>query len=151
MAIPTLSKLSTFMCAVKVTFPLFQLDCCGWEGPKEFAYNNEPIDETCYEKIGQGISGVVARQDDQISTKKMKQVGKPKKVQGGKIDCYTERYIFWQHPRNCEVSCHWTPWNMHITYNTGVVPTFLYAFVMQWQTMNQSGPPPFSQGSNHFW
>ena len=20
-----------------------QLDCCGWDGPKEFAYNSEPI------------------------------------------------------------------------------------------------------------
>merc|ERR1719367_1564961 len=25
------------------------LNCCGWDGPKEFAYNNEPIDESCYE------------------------------------------------------------------------------------------------------
>lgn len=51
------------------------LDCCGWEGPKEFAYTSEPIDDSCYENVGGGPanSGVLARSDDQFSTKKMKQ------------------------------------------------------------------------------
>ena len=55
---------------------LLQLDCCGWEGPKEFAYTSEPIDDSCYENVGGGPanSGVLARSDDQFSTKKMKQV-----------------------------------------------------------------------------
>ena len=55
---------------------LFQLDCCGWDGPKEFAYNSEPIDDSCYENL-QGNSGILARpstDDDLFSTKKMKQV-----------------------------------------------------------------------------
>ena len=52
----------------------FQLDCCGWDGPKEFAYNSEPIDDTCYENVGQANSGVVPRPEDQFSAKKMKQV-----------------------------------------------------------------------------
>ena len=68
----------------------FQLNCCGWDGPKEFAYNNEPIDESCYEKLGGGggdgesgalWSGSNRRSDDgggddnALPTKKMKQVG----------------------------------------------------------------------------
>ena len=66
-----------------------QLNCCGWDGPKEFAYNNEPIDESCYEKLGGGgdgesgalWSGSNRRSDDgggddnALPTKKMKQVG----------------------------------------------------------------------------
>lgn len=50
------------------------LDCCGWEGPKEFAYTSDPIDDSCYViGGGQANSGVLARSDDQFSTKKMKQ------------------------------------------------------------------------------
>jgi len=49
------------------------LDCCGWDGPKEFAYNSEPIDDSCYVNYDQGNSGVIGRQDDPFSTKKMKQ------------------------------------------------------------------------------
>jgi hypothetical protein len=26
------------------------LSCCGWSGPKDFAYSNEPIDASCYEE-----------------------------------------------------------------------------------------------------
>ena len=53
-----------------------QLDCCGWDGPKEFAYNSEPIDDSCYVNLDLNNSGVLARpdEDDFFSTKKMKQV-----------------------------------------------------------------------------
>lgn len=63
-----------------------QLNCCGWDGPKEFAYNNEPIDESCYEKHngdgnGDSANAIWAsrRSDDvggenALPTKKMKQV-----------------------------------------------------------------------------
>lgn len=66
-----------------------QLNCCGWDGPKEFAYNNEPIDESCYEKHNDGGGGgsggdsanaiwASRRSDDggenALPTKKMKQV-----------------------------------------------------------------------------
>ena len=53
-----------------------QLDCCGWDGPKEFAYNSEPIDDSCYVNLDQGNSGILSRPDadDLFSTKKMKQV-----------------------------------------------------------------------------
>ncbi|XP_077546548.1 uncharacterized protein LOC144159126 [Haemaphysalis longicornis] len=30
-----------------------KLDCCGFSGPKEFASNNNPIDETCYRLVGE--------------------------------------------------------------------------------------------------
>ena len=40
---------------------IFQLNCCGWEGLEEFAKNNDPIDESCYEVITPTISGIVAR------------------------------------------------------------------------------------------
>lgn len=36
------------------------LSCCGWEGLEEFAKNNDPIDESCYEVISPTISGIVA-------------------------------------------------------------------------------------------
>lgn len=51
------------------------LDCCGWDGPKEFAYNSEPIDDSCYVNLDQGNSGILSRPDadDLFSTKKMKQ------------------------------------------------------------------------------
>jgi len=51
------------------------LDCCGWDGPKEFAYNSEPIDESCYVNLDQGNSGILSRpeSDDLFSTKTMKQ------------------------------------------------------------------------------
>ena len=53
---------------------LLQLDCCGWAGPKDFV-SNEPIDETCYENIGQSNSGVLTRRDGQLATKRMKEEG----------------------------------------------------------------------------
>lgn len=55
---------------------IFQLDCCGWLGPSDFAYNSEPIDDSCYENLG-GNSGILARPSTENgfdSTKKMKQV-----------------------------------------------------------------------------
>jgi len=53
------------------------LDCCGWLGPSDFAYNSEPIDDSCYENLG-GNSGILARPSTDNgfdSTKKMKQMG----------------------------------------------------------------------------
>jgi len=50
------------------------LDCCGFEGPKEFAYNSEPIDDSCYDEVSGGNSGIASRRDDQSMAKKMKQV-----------------------------------------------------------------------------
>jgi len=52
------------------------LDCCGWDGPQEFAYNSEPIDDSCYVNLDQGNSGIQTRPnaaDDLFPTKKMKQ------------------------------------------------------------------------------
>lgn len=59
-----------------------QLNCCGWEGPKDFAYNNEPIHESCYESIEKANSGIIwnrrhddiDQDDESIPVKKMKQV-----------------------------------------------------------------------------
>ena len=67
-----------FELSLDITFhflKILQLDCCGWENPrKEFAANNEWIDDTCYQDAGQGNSGVLARFDDQSIPKKMKNV-----------------------------------------------------------------------------
>ena len=38
-----------------------QLDCCGWQGLKDFAGNSDPIDDSCYEKVTPSVSGIVAR------------------------------------------------------------------------------------------
>jgi len=58
------------------------LNCCGWDGPKEFAYNNEPIDESCYEKHSDDdeFANFTNRRSDDVGenalpTKKMKQDG----------------------------------------------------------------------------
>ena len=37
------------------------MSCCGWEGLEEFANSNEPIDESCYERVTPSVSGIVAR------------------------------------------------------------------------------------------
>jgi len=53
------------------------LKCCGWQGPGEFAkepFSSVPIDDSCYEYLGQANSGVLARSEEQFSTKKMKSV-----------------------------------------------------------------------------
>ncbi len=57
--------------------------CCGWEGPKEFAYNNEPIDDSCYEDLDHVNSGIPnnRRSEDDAPTKKMKQDGCGLKLQ----------------------------------------------------------------------
>ena len=39
----------------------FQLECCGWEGVKDFAGTSQPIDDSCYEKVTPTVSGIVAR------------------------------------------------------------------------------------------
>ncbi len=52
------------------------MDCCGFEGPKEFAYNNEPIDDSCYDDVNGANSGIVSRREDLPIAKKMKQVRK---------------------------------------------------------------------------
>jgi len=52
------------------------LDCCGWEGLEEFADNNEPIDDSCYERITPSLTGIVARISEETSggsTRRMKQ------------------------------------------------------------------------------
>jgi len=61
------------------------LNCCGWDGPKEFAYNNEPIDESCYAKhegVSDSANAIWASRrsddggsDNALPTKKMKQDG----------------------------------------------------------------------------
>ena len=58
------------------------MNCCGWDGPKDFAYNNEPIDASCYEEVEKKTnSGVWPRVDTNdgdsralVPTKKMKEV-----------------------------------------------------------------------------
>ncbi len=42
-------------------FSLIQLNCCGWLGPKDFAYTNDPIDESCYETVVRSNSGIWPR------------------------------------------------------------------------------------------
>lgn len=68
------------------------LDCCGWENPrKEFAANNEWIDDTCYQDAGQGNSGVLARFDDQSIPKKMKNDGCGEKL----VSWFDDNKITW--------------------------------------------------------
>ena len=43
----------------------FQLECCGWEGVKDFAGTSQPIDDSCYEKVTPTVSGIVARWEEQ--------------------------------------------------------------------------------------
>ena len=40
---------------------MLQLECCGWEGVKEFAGTSQPIDDSCYERVTPTVSGIVAR------------------------------------------------------------------------------------------
>eukprot|EP00095_Tigriopus_kingsejongensis_P007763 maker-scaffold154_size301342-snap-gene-0.14 protein:Tk07763 transcript:maker-scaffold154_size301342-snap-gene-0.14-mRNA-1 annotation:"hypothetical protein LOTGIDRAFT_203908" len=63
----------------------FKLSCCGWEGPKDFAYNNEPIHESCYERVQKANSGIWNRRSDEedfAPVKKMKQDGCGEKLHG---------------------------------------------------------------------
>ena len=88
-----------------------QLNCCGWDGPKEFAYNNEPIDESCYEKHNDGGGGgsggdsanaiwASRRSDDggenALPTKKMKQVRNSNQAfwVSSKRNCRKDRHAF---------------------------------------------------------
>jgi len=50
-----------------------ELNCCGWEGLKDFAGNSEPIDDSCYEKVTPSVSGIVAREGNEDTTRRMKQ------------------------------------------------------------------------------
>ena len=50
------------------------MECCGFEGPKEFAYNNEPIDDSCYDDVNGTNGGIVDRREDVTTAKRMKQV-----------------------------------------------------------------------------
>ena len=43
---------------------MLQLECCGWEGVKEFAGTSQPIDDSCYERVTPTVSGIVARSED---------------------------------------------------------------------------------------
>ncbi len=45
-------------------FLKIQLNCCGWSGPKDFAYTNDPIDESCYETVVRSNSGIWPRGRD---------------------------------------------------------------------------------------
>lgn len=52
------------------------LTCCGWEGLTDFANNNEPIDDSCYEKVTPSVSGIISRVDEEPNpgtTRRMKQ------------------------------------------------------------------------------
>jgi len=54
----------------------YHLECCGWKGLEEFATNNEPIDDSCYEKVAPTVSGIVSRIDtdpDDGTSRRMKQ------------------------------------------------------------------------------
>ncbi|XP_059088997.1 CD82 antigen-like [Tigriopus californicus] len=70
-----------------------KLNCCGWEGPKDFAYNNEPIHESCYERVQVGNSGIWNRRSEEEAApvKKMKQDGCGEKLHGW----FVENKITW--------------------------------------------------------
>ncbi len=42
------------------------LNCCGWHGPADFAYTNDPIDESCYETVVRSNSGIWPRGRDAV-------------------------------------------------------------------------------------
>ena len=48
---------------------MLQLECCGWEGVKEFAGTSQPIDDSCYERVTPTVSGIVARSEDRTVIK----------------------------------------------------------------------------------
>lgn len=50
------------------------LSCCGWRGLDEFK-NNEPIADSCYERITPGVSGILSRLEEETvpGTRRMKQ------------------------------------------------------------------------------
>jgi len=51
------------------------LSCCGWRGLDEFA-NNEPIADSCYERITPNVSGILSRLEAESqagATRRMKQ------------------------------------------------------------------------------
>ena len=38
-----------------------QLTGCGWEGLTDFSNHNEPIDDSCYDKVTPSVSGIISR------------------------------------------------------------------------------------------
>lgn len=51
------------------------LSCCGWRGLDEFK-NNEPIADSCYERITPGVAGILSRLEEETlsgSSRRMKQ------------------------------------------------------------------------------
>jgi len=69
-----------------------QLDCCGWQGLKDFAGNSDPIDDSCYEKVTPSVSGIVARQgDSEDTTRRMKQSA----CQDNLLDWFQQNKIIW--------------------------------------------------------
>jgi len=49
------------------------LACCGWQGLQEFANNDDPIDESCYEAVSPSLSGIVTSEIEPGTTRRMKQ------------------------------------------------------------------------------
>jgi len=69
----------------------FQLNCCGWEGVKEFAGTSEPIDDSCYERVTPTLSGIVARENNEDTTRRMKQSA----CQDQLLDWFEANKIIW--------------------------------------------------------
>lgn len=67
-----------------------QLECCGWEGVKEFAGTSEPIDDSCYERITPTLSGIVARENED-TTRRMRQSA----CQDQLLDWFEANKIIW--------------------------------------------------------
>ena len=44
------------------------MNCCGWHGPQDFAYTNDPIDDSCYETVVRSNSGIWPRVDSTASS-----------------------------------------------------------------------------------
>jgi len=68
-----------------------QLECCGWEGVKEFAGTSSLIDDSCYERITPSLSGIVAREDNEDTTRRMKQHA----CQDRLMDWFEDNKIIW--------------------------------------------------------
>jgi len=68
-----------------------QLECCGWEGVKDFAGTSQPIDDSCYEKVTPTVSGIVAREDNEDTTRRMKQNACQDKL----LDWLEDNKIIW--------------------------------------------------------
>ena len=76
------------------------LDCCGWHGPADFAYTNDPIDESCYEttSAARSNSGIwppadpaTTDPDLEVPTKKMKEDG----CGAALVDWFRDNKLVW--------------------------------------------------------